>query len=171
MSSHNTILINLAQLFWITSLFLLIRLALSRIKSDYSVDDWKYQTKLRRLRQSPNLMTLLKIYSTIKRNTPREIAVNIRDELTGNAAMVYDKPHAYFVKYRNDDKIMKKYFKDAELRRFFKDPKHWSKLHGGVKTSFWGLVRDENSPSNDYYDNLHRIITKFEGEIAGARKN
>jgi len=111
----------------------------------------------------------MKIYTKIRRSTPKEVAINVRDELTGDAAMIYNKSPAYFVRYRKDSEVMKQYFKDKELRLFFRDPKQWSRLNGGVTRSFFGLRTDDTKATEGYIDNINRVLLKFEKEIAGAK--
>jgi len=170
MSIFDAGLISMVQVFWVVAIYFLIRLAIRRIKPQMKAIDWQYQTQFSRIRPRSNMITLMKIFYKIRSSNPLQLSVLVRDEMISNTAMLYGKPNAYFVKYRNDDKIMHQYFQNEELLSFIRNPKYWCRFNGGVTRRFFGLIQDETNASSAYYGNLERILATFQKEIARGRR-
>ncbi|MHA2502780.1 MAG: hypothetical protein ACXAE3_07925 [Candidatus Kariarchaeaceae archaeon] len=166
MSFHTT-LGNLVPILWTVSLFFLAQLALRRVQPTISMSEWEYQTQFGQLTQRGQLVTLQKIHQGLRKSTPKEMAVLIRDELTTNAAVAYDLPHTFFIKHRGNREIMTNYITSTELLDFFDDPKRWAIYNGGIKTSMFGLRQNELEGTSEFYTSIRRILKLFENEMAG----
>ena len=126
MSSHIVLNNTVIQILWILSIYSLLRIASTRIVPRYSIFEWNYKTNVSKIKLKGNIVTLLQIYGKLISSSNEDLATIIRDEMSNNASIFFNKPTAYFVKYRSNRNIMASYFDDPILIDFLVNPKEWS---------------------------------------------
>ena len=165
MSSHIVLNNTVIQILWILSIYSLIRIASTRIVPRYSIFEWNYKTNVSKIKLKGNIVTLLQIYGKLISSSNEDLATIIRDEMSNNASIFFNKPTAYFVKYRSNRNIMSSYFDDPVLIDFFVNPKEWSENLLPTKKSFFSRFGKSPKINQNYMNNLKNIISRFENEL------
>ena len=134
------------------------------LKKEWSVE-YNFQSTFRRNITNP----LGKLFSEISISNSEKLALLVRNEITSNSAIVFEKTPIYFIRHRSDPTQMINYFSDPELLEFLADPKGWARANGGVKRSLFGKNRIQETASEEYMECLKRVMEKFSLDVIKAR--
>ncbi|MHA2089418.1 MAG: hypothetical protein ACW98K_01060 [Candidatus Kariarchaeaceae archaeon] len=151
------------RVLWAISLILILWMSRQRLFHTLK-QEWDINYQFFRPFRKNIVHTLAKLYVMLEDTNSIKLAEYVRQELCHNSAVTFNKPTAYFIRYREQRSVMREYFKDDNLLNFIANPNLWCLENGGIRYTLFGLKKD-NTITPYFLSRLTEIIIIFQQQL------